>query len=108
MTATLTHAEAMAWHRGGRGWEKTAVNMTPVLRGAVDKAAKSRGINRAGYIRRALAVLAAHDLGLDWRELVATGPAPMVYGRTAYSRDFPARLRDNGEGYGDWDIVRVG
>lgn len=65
----------------------------------VEHCARERGIGRAGYIRRALAVQVAKDLGLDWKEVAASSPVPMEWGSRKKS---DSNLRDDGRGFGEW------
>jgi hypothetical protein len=44
------------------------------------KAARRRGLSLEAYLRRSIAAVMVHDLGLDWWELLADEPWTAVYG----------------------------
>lgn len=65
----------------------------------VEHCARERGISRAGYIRRALSVQVAKDLGLNWKDVAASSPIPAEWGSR---KKADPSLRDDGRGFGDW------
>lgn len=78
-------------------------------------AARQRGICMQGYIRRAVAAFMVRDLGMSWEEITSLCPvtfpfnqnspeAKRVLGKTRDAKREGVRLRDDGEGYGDWNI----
>lgn len=91
---------------GRTGWIHFRLSLPWRFDQAISKAAKRRGINRAAYIRRALAHYAALDLEIDPMELIALCPLALRHGQV-YSRSVPSTDRDDGAGFGDWRISRV-
>jgi hypothetical protein len=63
----------------------------------VNRAARAMGVNRSTYVRRALAVHAAHVLGIDVREILWESPAPR-----RWDPQQAKGLRDDGFGIGAW------
>lgn len=104
MDELRARAIARSKDKGQIGWEKTSIHLPGRFMGLINKAAKRRGIGRAAYIRRALAVIVARDLDMQWRDIIRECPVALPYGQRKYSKDAPSTMRDTGDGYGDWDI----
>lgn len=84
------------------------------------RAARNRGISLAGYIRRAVAVQIAADLGMSPIDVISTSSYPAAYGEKIppypycpwaadaegnqhhVPRDQMVLLPDDGKGYGRW------
>lgn len=66
--------------------------------GFIDKAARKRDVNRSSYVRRAIAVAIAHDLGMNIRDLLYHSPAIGAFGKHQYYRGH----RDTAEGIEQW------
>lgn len=64
----------------------------------LDRAARKRDVNRSSYIRRALAVMIAHDLRLPIREVLYHSPAIGRYGQVQTNRG----KRDRAQDIEDW------
>lgn len=80
------------------------MRLAPDMLDLIERAARERGIGRAAYIRRALAVFVAKDLGMNWREVIASSPAPLDWGQNPQGTKKSSNLRDDGSGYGKWNI----
>lgn len=63
------------------------------------RAAQERGISMSGYVRRALAVFIARDLGMSYEELCALNRKPLAFGDVGRRG---LAQQDDGEGFGDW------
>lgn len=74
--------------------------LPPELLQKLEYCARERGINRAGYIRRALAIQIGKDLDTPWREIIKLCPSPTEWGERKKSW---SNERDNGKGYGHWE-----
>lgn len=98
--------ERDAKRREKRGWmQRLHLFISPAMADLVDKAAKRRNMTKGSYIRRALAVVVGHDLGIPWREVNADNPVVLEYGKHGHSSKGAAKKRDDGEGFGDWDFA---
>lgn len=68
------------------------------------RAAQRRNINLTAYIRRAVSLQVARDLGLDFRDVVRHTPPVSPLGTVPFNHypkgELPAW--DDGEGYGEW------
>lgn len=74
---------------------------TRVFVSFVDRAARKRNVNRSTYMRRAIALMTAADLGIDVRIILNESPRPGPWGVNAMrTRDGGAR--DEGLGIEDW------
>jgi hypothetical protein len=76
------------------------------FRQLLDEACYRRGISLAGYARRAIAAMVAHDLGIPLAEALKHMPLPTeyrVYGGTGRN----TKTIDTGEGFGPWHIEGV-
>lgn len=69
----------------------------------LDEAAMRRDISMTGYARRAVAAMIAHDLGLNFEEVVMHSAQPTNYKQTNV-RGPKAKSYDNGKGHGVWAI----
>lgn len=67
----------------------------------IDAAAQARGVNRSTFIRRSAALVAAHTLGIDVRDILWHSPAPDGY-RAQRLRVDTGGARDTGEGIEQW------
>lgn len=66
------------------------------LMGDIRRAADSRGMSVAAYVRRAVISFVARDLDVDYRDLLVHCAHPA-------GANGPGRTVDDGEGYGEWD-----
>ena len=82
----------------GRRLVSNTIDLSPEFLAHLHEACRRRDINRASYMRRALACQVAADLDLDWRTLVTDNPRPGPWG----SRPNNPRRYDDGKGFGDW------
>lgn len=73
------------------------------FRVALTEAAKLRNISIAGYLRRSVAKQIAKDLGIDWKDILVFTGRPMKFGTSTLEKGESPHMRDDGEGYGDWD-----
>lgn len=73
------------------------------FRQALIEAAKSRNISIAGYLRRSVAKQIAKDLGIDWKDILVFTGKPMRFGTSTFEKGESPHVRDDGEGYGDWN-----
>lgn len=78
--------------------------MDDPMKALVDEAAFRRGISMAGYIRRALGAMIAHDLGLTLHDVVKHSALPNTYEQNRFGNRRP-RTQDDAEGFGDWKIT---
>jgi hypothetical protein len=60
----------------------------------LDRAAKVKDVNRSSYIRRSIAVMIAHDLGLTIQEVLIHSPAIGRYGQHQTNRGRRDRSQD--------------
>lgn len=69
------------------------------------RAANRRGMSHSAYMRRAIGAFIAYDLQIPWEEMASTFPA-VVYDptKTTYSDGLVVSQRDDGKGYGQWEI----
>lgn len=72
----------------------------------LDEAAQRRGMSLAGYCRRAVAAMIAHDLGLKPQETMAHTSRPTEY-RAEAGAGRAKRTNDDGTDFGPWKIERV-
>lgn len=91
---------------GGSGWSALTIMVPWEFSAAVNKGAKRRNMSRAAYARRILALIVAYDLDIDWMDLLKDCPAPMEFGQRSYTKNVKPSDRDDGRGYGEWDILR--
>lgn len=68
----------------------------------VFRAARKRGINVTAYIRRSVAAMAAHDLGIDITDITRHSAKP-----TPQHTVNRVRTQDMCEGYGKWRIQEL-
>lgn len=71
-----------------------------------DEAAHRRGMSLAGYARRALAAMVAHDLDIPIEEVAKYMPRPTEY-RAGGGVGRQDRTEDDGTGFGPWFITGV-
>jgi hypothetical protein len=76
------------------------------MRPLLDEACYRRGISMAGYARRAIAAMIAHDLGLPLSEVTKHMPYPTEY-RAFGGTGRNIKTEDSGKGYGPWTIEGV-
>lgn len=109
VAVTEKHA-AVVRARGGKdgrtGWQHFRISLPWKFLLAIDKAAKRRGVGRATYIRRVLAHWVAADLEMEPSELLSLCPRPLRWGEVGGTGRNDGR--DDGAGFGDWDLVRRG
>lgn len=74
----------------------------PPFAGLLKRAAMARGINIAGYVRRAVGARIAADLGLEFSEVMRHCAAPAAYGERYASPERRVKSHDDGEGFGPW------
>lgn len=67
------------------------------------KAAAIRGMNVAAYARRAIAAFIAVDLEMPFEDVCNTCPTPGPQKRSGVGFVWP---RDDGQGYGNWEVKR--
>lgn len=65
------------------------------------KAAATRDMNVAAYARRAMSAFIAKDLQMPFEDVCNTCPTPGPQKRAGVGFVWP---RDNGEGYGNWEV----
>ena len=65
------------------------------------RAAATRDMNVAAYARRAMAAFIAKDLQMPFEDVCNTCPTPGPQKRAGVGFVWQ---RDNGEGYGDWEV----
>lgn len=65
------------------------------------KAALHRGMNSAAYARRAMAAFIAKDLEIPFEDVCNTCPTPGPQKRSGVGFVWP---RDDGTGYGNWEV----
>lgn len=83
-----------------RGYYQAGETFFVMLR----RAAKSRDMNTAAYLRRAVAAFAAKDLGIPFEEILKDSPAPsMSRGRDKETGTW-TRTFDDGFDYGTWEV----
>lgn len=68
----------------------------------IAQAALKRGVNRSTYVRRALAVAAAADLGIDVKEILWESPKPRGPQEHIERPTVDGGARDLGHGIEDW------
>lgn len=78
----------------------------PPFQNYFDEAAQRRGMSLAGYARRALAAMIAHDLGVPLEEVAKHMPRPTEY-RAEGGTGRHVRTEDDGKGFGEWQITGV-
>jgi hypothetical protein len=83
-----------------------SVNWSEMLYLVVTRAAKKRGISKSAYVRRAAAAMAAHDLGLDYYQVMKGERGTMPYGVRGGKADETGKSLD-GLGYGVWSISEL-
>lgn len=76
----------------------TRVHLDLAFVGLIDRAARTRDVNRSSYMRRAIAMMIAHDLGMDIRDVLWHSPAIGRHGKHQTNRG----KRDRGEGIESW------
>lgn len=107
VAVTEKHAEVVR-ARGGKdgrtGWQHFRFSLPWKFLLAIDKAAKRRGIGRAAYVRRVLAHWVAADLEMEPAELLSLCPPALRWGE--FGGGARSDERDDGTGFGDWDLVR--
>lgn len=72
----------------------------------LDAAAERRGMSLAGYCRRAVGAMIAHDLGLPVAEVLQHTSVPVEY-RAEAGAGRMKKTRDDGKGFGPWKIEKV-
>jgi hypothetical protein len=65
-------------------------------------AAEAMGVNRSTYVRRVIAVHAAHVLGIDVRTILFESPKARAFGAGPMRRDLTMGARDDGDGIEGW------
>jgi hypothetical protein len=83
-----------------------SVNWNDALYLIVLRAAKRRGLSKSAYVRRAAAAMAAHDLGLDYYQVMRGERGTMPWGVRGGRPEDQAESKD-GLGYGVWSITGV-
>jgi hypothetical protein len=68
----------------------------------VNRAAAAMGVNRSTFVRRAVAVHAAHALGIDVRTILWESPRARAWGEHTLPREQSRGLRDDGTGIENW------
>lgn len=74
------------------------LHLDTVFIALLDRAARKRNVNRSSYMRRALAVLISHDLGIPVEQVLHHSPAQGRYGGVQDRRG----QRDHAEGIEQW------
>lgn len=72
----------------------------------LDAAASRRGMSLAGYCRRAVAAMIAHDFGLEPGQVMMHSARPTEY-RADAGHGRAIKTNDDGTGYGPWRIEAV-
>jgi hypothetical protein len=78
--------------------QRTHLHMDLAFIRLIDRAAKKRDVNRSTYMRRAIAIQLAHDLGLNVYKVLWHSPAPGRHGRVQTDRG----QRDRGDDIENW------
>lgn len=73
----------------------------------IDEAAHRRGISMSGFVRRATAALVAHDLGLDFKDVVKYSAKPNDYEQKRLGNGARPSRQDDGEDFGQWNITGI-
>ena len=72
----------------------------------LDEAAQRRNISMTGYMRRAVAAMVAHDLGIPYEAVVRHSAQPTTYNQTS-ARGPQKKTFDDGQGHGVWAILQL-
>lgn len=73
---------------------RTHLHMDMAFVHLIDLAAKKRDVNRSSYMRRAIALLLAHDLGLPIKDVLWRSPAIGRYGKHQTNKGKRDRAED--------------
>lgn len=71
------------------------------------QASRMRGISAGAYLRRAVAAFVAHDLGVDFEDILKDSPSPKWNdnrGEVKGKKNVWVREYDDGTGYGTWVV----
>lgn len=86
-----------------RGYYQAGLTFFSALR----QAARVRGISGGAYLRRAVAAFAAHDLGVEFEDILKDSPSPdwnNHRGEVNGKKQVWVREYDDGSGYGTWEV----
>lgn len=86
-----------------RAKHRHTLDMSYGQRDLLAQAAEQRGMVASAYVRRALAAFLAHDLDMDFADVVKEWGYPLPFGHMA-GTTFVKPSSDDGTGYGKWQI----